>query len=118
MATIRAYVTGNPDIYDEISISIVNAVTANYEIVAEPLYAELKQGQTVTFSVKLYKNGVAQADVVNATLSGAPSTAYTFSMVNNVCTLKCNGISAVPLSIVFTSGQYTKTISIKLKSAF
>lgn len=118
VATIRAYITGNPDIYDEISIGIVNAVVDSYEIVAEPLYAELKQGQTVTFNVKLYKNGVAQADVVNATLSGAPSTAYTFSMVNNVCTLKCNGISTTPLSITFTSGQHNKTISIKLKSAF
>lgn len=118
VAQIRAYIDGNNDIYDEVNIKIVGTVADVYDIVVNSLYADIKQGQTVTFRADLYKNGVIQSNVVNAITGGVPSECYSFNIVNNVCTLSCSRFSTSLLNIEFTSGQYNKTIQIKLKSAF
>lgn len=118
IATIRAYIAGNHDVYDEVNIKIVDVVTDIYDIVINPLFTEIRQNQAITFRADLYKNGVVQSDVVNATTSDVDLSYYMLTNIRNQFTLTCKRISPNPLQITFTSGQHNKTIQVKLKSAF
>jgi hypothetical protein len=108
------------DVTQNVSIAIVSSVTDTYDIVINPLITELLQGQSATISAYLYKNGVQQSDVVTATISGADSSnCYVFAASGtNIWTLTNNLVSTLPVSIVFTSGTTSETISVKLLSIF
>lgn len=118
VATIKAYIEGNQNVYDEINITIVDTIKDSYDIVINPLSTEIRQNQILVFDADLYKNGVKQTDVVTALPSGVDTNCYTLTNVGNKFTLICKRFSSKPLQILFTSGIHTKTVTIKLKSAF
>ena len=62
----------------------------------------------------MYLNGVLQADVVTVAPSGASSTCYTITNVSGGIDVKCVKVSSVPLTLTFTSGALTKTMTINL----
>lgn len=118
IAQIKAYIEGNPSVYDIVDITIVNAILDEYDLVIEPIYTKIYQNKINTFAVTLYKNNVAQTDVVTYTTSGADKSKYTLTQNGNEFTLVGLGYSNIPLTIIFTSGTQTKSINIQLKSAF
>jgi hypothetical protein len=108
------------DLTQNVSINIVSSITDQFDIVINPIISELLQGESVNISANLYKNGVIQSDAVTAMVSGADnSKCYTFVLSGtNVWTLTNNFRSIVPLSITFTSGTTSETISVQLLSIF
>jgi len=103
-----------------VNINIVDVIVDNYEIIVSPNITEIKQNRTVNINAELYKNGVKQTDVVNATLSGADSlSCYTWTnlSVNNFA-LTNKMRSVAPLIITFTSGVITKSINIELNAMY
>lgn len=116
---IKAYMADNPNIYDEITINIEDSIVAESELVIEPLYTEVSQGETITFSVNVYINGAKQTDIVNVVAENLDSSYYELTVGNNnTFALFGKRISVIPLILTFTSGDLTKTVMIELKSLF
>ncbi|MEG0899406.1 MAG: hypothetical protein RSD67_02480 [Oscillospiraceae bacterium] len=118
VATIKMYMSGNPNIFDTVNIKIVDVVAVKYELVIEPLYTKINQNKTNIFNVTLFKNGVAQPDPITYVASGADPKSYAIIQDVNKFTLVGLAVSKIPLTLKFTSGTQTKSIDIQLKSAF
>lgn len=103
-----------------VNINIVDTIIDNYEIIITPNITEIKQNRSVTINANLYKNGIKQNDIVNATVVGADSpNCYNWvSQGNNVFILTNKLRSVKPLVITFTSGVITKSISIELNAMY
>ena len=118
VAKIKAYIAGNSDIYDTVDIEIVANVVDKYELIIDPLYTKINQNRTNTFTVTLYKNSIAQSDIVTYATIGVDNSYYSLTQDGNNFTLVGLKMSTIPLTITFTSGATTKSIDIQLKSAF
>ena len=103
-----------------VNVNIVDTIIDNYEIIITPNITEIKQNRSVTINVNLYKNGIKQNDIVNATVVGADSpNCYNWvAQGNNVFVLTNKLRSVKPLVITFTSGVITKSISIELNAMY
>lgn len=104
----------------QVSVNIVGDIIIAEQIVCTPEISELKQSRSVSISAMLYKNGVVQADTVDAVVSGADNVnCYTWVNNNdNTFILNNNLRSTLPLNINFTSGNVSKEMSIQLKALF
>lgn len=118
IAQIKAYIDGNTSVYDIVDITIVNAVSDEYDLIIEPIYTKIYQNKINTFTVTLHKNGVPQTDIVTYTTSGVDKNKYELTQYGNTFTLIGLNYSGVPLTITFASGNQTKSIDVQLKSAF
>lgn len=118
VARISAKIAGNNVLVSNIDIEIVESIEDTFELFIEPLYTEVRLKQPITFSVNLYKNGTIQSDVVNYAVSGLDNSYYAISRNANEFTLAALKFSSTPLTITFTSGSITKSVSIILKSLF
>lgn len=118
--TSASFICKFGDISKTIIISIVDYIQDKYDIVITPLISELLQGESVTFSANLYKNGIIQSDIVTTNVTGADSSSnYIFVLNgNNSFTLTNVLRSIAPLSITFNSSNINKNIQVKLKSMF
>ena len=103
-----------------VNVNIVDTIIDNYEIIITPNITEIKQNRSVTINANLYKNGIKQNDIVNATVVGADSpNCYNWvAQGNNVFVLTNKLRSVKPLVITFTSGVITKSISIELNAMY
>ena len=117
-AIISAYIKDNQDSMISHSISIVDSVEDNYDIVITPLFGEVRQKQPLTFSVYLYKNGVQQEDAVEWSYSGLTDNYFTMFQDGHIFTLSVKNISKTPLSLTFRSGGISETIDVMLKPFF
>lgn len=118
VAVFKAYIEGNTTLYDEVSIEIVSTTTNVLELVVDPLHEKINANKTNIFTVTLYKDGVAQSDIVTYVESGVDSSCYSLTQNGNQFTLIGKKPSSTPLTLTFTSGTVTKSIDIRLKSAF
>lgn len=117
-ATIKAYIKGNPDLYDTVDIQIVSAVENNYSIVVYPELKEVRSKIPVTFEVSLYNNGVKQDDIVDYKTDGSNAVNYTLTREDNIFTLSTLLPSTTPLKITFFVGDTSKTLDVLLKPFF
>ncbi len=106
------------DIVQYINIQIVENISDNYEIVIYPFVSEILQTESKEFSVSLYNNEDAQSDIVTYEVTGASSSNYTIVQNGNNFTVTNLLVSQIPLTIKFTSGEYSKSIDITLKALF
>lgn len=117
-ATIKAYIRGNPDLYDTVDIQIVSAIENNYSIVVYPELKEVRSKIPVTFEVSLYNNGVKQDDVVEFKTDGSNVGNYTLTREDNIFTMSTLIPSTTPLGITFSVGDTSKTLDVLLKPFF
>ena len=120
-ATITGTIEGNPE-SDSCAITVSELPADNDEVRISPEKNYILEGTTQTYTVYLYTNDVAQADVFVITCNGnsVPSTSYTFTQTGN------NGFSVVNtlrddssyLTITCTAGLNVKTFNIYLRGAW
>lgn len=101
-----------------VTCQVVESLPDEKSIVIDPVIESILQNRSQTFSVNLYINNIIQTDNIEYTVSGAPSANYVIKREGNIFTITNLRPSTVPLSIVFSVGDISKTIDIKLKSAF
>ena len=142
VATIRATLAGNPDVYDEFHVHVVrlryiivtdrneeivtslgepirtDGVEDDYMIGISPLYEEVLHMKPATFNVYLYKNGVQQDDEVTWEYSGLSDKYFTMVQDGHMFTLSVKDISDTPLTLTFSCRDMTRTISVLLKPFF
>lgn len=117
-ATIKATLSGNPNVFAECSINIVDVVEDVYEIVVTPEFTEIKQNVHMGFSANLYKNGVMQNDDVSVSINGVDSSYYTLVQDGNNFVLTSKKVSKNRLLLVFSANDITKEMAIQLKSFY
>lgn len=118
VATITASIEGNKDVFDVINITIVEEAEDQKEIVIDPLYVQIRQDQTIEFTVDIYNNGVKLPDIVTCVPSGVPSNYYTLDSEDNKFKLTSHKVTKTPLNLTFSDGDIARTIQIELKSLF
>lgn len=118
VAEINVCIEGNPDLVATHSISIVDSIADDYEIVISPMVTEVKQKLPQSFSVYLYNNGTQQSDDVVCVTSGVGSEYFTLTQEGHQFTLNVLRFNTTPLLLTFTAGAVTKTISVALKPFF
>lgn len=114
---IRAYIMGNNETYDEITINIDEG-SSQKKLVFEPYFEEISQNETIRFNVNVYIDGTKQADAVQANVNNLDGTYYSLVTNNNVFEITAKKISTTPLSITFSDGDINETIELRLKSLF
>lgn len=118
-ATIKCYVAGNPLIYDEILINIIENPTHVEELIINPNGTiNLYQGSVQTIVCGLYKDGVLQSDLISCNRSWENDKNYTISSVGNTYTIKNVKKSSNPLILTFNVNSIVQTVTINLKALF
>jgi len=121
-ATITGYMTDNVGMTDTIIVAVSASPVSTYEIRISPTSNILYENDTETYTSYLYLNGVVQADSFVFTLADAdvPADHYTLTILNdNSFSLKNNEFYLNdPLSILCTSGSYSKQLDIYLRGSW
>lgn len=113
--TITCTITGNEQVTDSITMNVASTPSTMKALIIAPNTLEsIKINTTKSIYFGVYLNGVIQSDVVTYVASGANSTCYTITNVSGGIDVKCIKVSSTPLTIVFTSGTLTKTMTIGL----
>ena len=118
IATITATIEGNPMAFDTQSITIVESMDDNYEIVISPIISEVRLQQPQSFSVYLYNNGVQQSDNISVAVSGLDESYYTLVQNGNAFILSARKVSSTPLILTFTSNGISQDMNVLLRSFF
>lgn len=118
IATITATIEGNPMAFDTQSITIVESMDDNYEIVISPIISEVRLQQPQSFSVYLYNNGVQQSDDISVAVSGLDESYYTLVQNGNAFILSARKVSSTPLILTFTSNGISQDMNVSLRSFF
>lgn len=112
-------------VQDTITCSVVESLPDNKTLVVEGLSESVSQGQSLTFGVYIYNNGVKEDTISSVItyqlLNPLPSSqCFTFTRLNfNEFKITNKQMSQTPLKIMFKSeGIPSVEISVKLKSAF
>lgn len=101
-----------------VTCQVVESLPNEKSLVIDPVIESILQNRSQTFSVNLYMNNIIQSDVIQYSVSGAPISNYRIERNGNIFTITNLRPSTIPLNIVFSVGDISKTINIKLKSAF
>ena len=113
--TITCTITGNEQVTDSITINVASTPNTDKVLIITPNAVDsIKVNSTKSIYFGVYLNGVLQADSVTVTPSGSNSTCYTITNVSGGIDVKCLKISSTPLTLTFTSGALTKTMTINL----
>lgn len=118
IAVITATLKGNPNVTASCSIKIVDEIENIVDIIIDPLFSEVRQSLSQSFSVYLYKNGVQQDDAVICTTSGLTNKYFTLTQDGHDFVLTVKDISPTPLTLMFTVDEYSETIDVLLKPFF
>ena len=118
IATITATLEGNPMVFDKQSITIVESMDDNYEIVISPIISEVRLQQPQSFSVYLYNNGVQQNDDISVVVSGLDESYYTLIQNGHDFILSARKVSSMPLKLTFTSNGISQDMNVSLRSFF
>lgn len=120
--TIKVVLSGNTSIYANCSVDVVALPVDTYQIVVAPDVNYVIEGDEVTWTAILYKNNIAQADVITFTLDArtVPSTYYTYDVLTSQ-TFKIHNYEMFLtdyLEITATSGIYSTIIRVYLRGAW
>lgn len=115
-AKVKVYISGNPDVYDEATIAIVDNIEDNYYILINPEIQEIRQGSSVSFDVNVYNNQQIVDNLVDVSVDYNDK----FSLIRdgNRFTLTALKPSSKPIVITFSYGEVKKDMSVVLKSFF
>lgn len=117
-AIISVHIDGNPDLVESHTITIVDSLQDNYEIIVSPIFDEVRQKLPQAFSVYLYNNGVRLDDAVECQVGGLDSSYYSLIQNDHDFELSVKKISQKPLTLTFSVGATTKAIDVMLKPFF
>ena len=117
-AVISVSIDGNTDYTVTHTISIVDVIADDFDIVITPMFEEVRQNMPITFSVYLYNNGVQQDDDITWGYSGVPQSCFDIIQDGHIFTLSVKDISPQVLSLTFSAGIATRTIDVMLKPFF
>ena len=117
-AIISVHIDGNPDLVESHTITIVDSLQDNYEIIVSPMFDEVRQKLPQAFSVYLYNNGVRLNDAVDCQVSGLDVSYYSLIQNDHDFELSAKKISQKSLTLTFSVGAITKDIDVTLKPFF
>lgn len=117
-AIISVHIDGNPDLVETHTITIVDSMQDNYEIVVSPLFSEVRQKLPQKFSVYLYNNGIRLDGVVDCQVSGLDASYYSLIQDDHDFELSAKKIAQKPLTLTFSVGDTTKAIDVIMKPFF
>lgn len=118
IAEITCYIEGNPNIFDTTIINISDVIIPQKELIINPIYNEISEGDFIEFTTDIYIDNIKQPTDVICTASGVDSKHYNLTNIGNKFTLKNILMSKSPLTLTFTGDGLEKVIHIKLKSMF
>lgn len=108
--------------YDQVTgvvtCQVVESLPEIKKLVIDPVLSSIPQGQSKTFSVNLYIDGIKQTDIVNYSVEGVSTSYYSLKRNGNDFTVSALRASTNPLVFNFSVGDIKETLEIKLKSAF
>ena len=108
--------------YDQVTgvvtCQVVESLPEIKKLVIDPVLSSIPQGQSKTFSVNLYIDGIKQTDIVNYSVEGVSTSYYSLKRNGNDFTVSALKASTNPLVFNFSVGDIKETLEIKLKSAF
>lgn len=115
-AIIECYIDGNNQVYDSITVNVIDVPIAQKEIIINPSdNIRLLQGTSVDISYGVYLNNIKQSDIVIITPSGANSSNYIITANNGIVNIKNIKKDLIPLTLTFSSGTLdSKSINITL----
>lgn len=115
-AIIECYIDGNNQVYDSITVNVIDMPIAQKEIIINPSdNIRLLQGTSVDISYGVYLNNIKQSDIVTITPSGANSNNYIITDNNGIVNIKNIKKDLIPLTLTFSSGTLdSKSINITL----
>src|SRR6185436_10903208 len=121
-ATITCSLSGNLLVYDTCDVTVSNIPVDNYQVIVDPDINYFLQGDEITWSVYLYKNGVQQTDVFAFVLDSntVPNTKYIYQVIgDNSFKIHNYGMFLTDvLDVTATSGIYSTIISVALRGAW
>jgi hypothetical protein len=120
---ITGYMTANPDIDCIVPVVVSNSPAINtYEVRISPDNGIILQGESQSYTVYLYLNGVIQADTFTLTIanSNVPIDKYTLTVTdgNNFSVTNNHLYLDYPLILQLDSGSNTKQFYIYLQGAW
>jgi len=120
--TITGCMVDNIAVYDTSTVVVSGSTSTTYEVRVSPTSNLLLQGDTQTYSVYLYTDGVQQADAFVFTVADAnvPVNRYTLTVLgdNSFSVENVKFYLENPLSITCTSGSQTKDVDIYLRGGW
>lgn len=117
-AVISVQIHDNPDSLVTHTITIVDAIADDFDIVIEPTFDEVRYNLPQTFSAYLYNNGVKQSDDVSCVATGLSDDYFTLIQNDHEFTLRVDKWFSGNLDLTFSAGNTTETISVTLKPFF
>lgn len=103
VAIITANLAGNVKLAAEIRIEIVEEIEDRYELVIEPYYEAVRVGQSIDYTVNLYKNGTIEpAEIQIETDNMVDEQAYSLVQQGNNVTIFAYQLSTKPLSLTYS----------------
>jgi len=121
---ITVKMSNNTDIKKDISISVVNSITEQIEIIYYPIsdgVVEILQGLEQDFSCYLYENGVRMLNTFTFSYeTNLPSSYYSFSTIDgNNFSIKNNRMdTSNHIYVTCQSGLYSKIVEVQLNGAW
>jgi hypothetical protein len=121
-AIITGCMVDNISIIDTIVVSVSSSSVSTYEVRVNPTDNFIYEGDTETYSIYLYVNGVVQSNSFIFTLADAnvPPDYYVLTVLNgNSFSIRNDKFYlSDPLSISCTSGSYSKQLDIYLRGSW
>jgi hypothetical protein len=115
-SSIKCYIDGNDDIYDEIQVKIVENYLGEKIIQITPIINELKQNRNQEFTCGVYINGDRQKDLIVCQPNWVDDKYYVIEETIDGYKLTNKQMSNKELQLTFTSGSCEPVImNIKLK---
>ena len=118
---IYTAMSNNSTVYTTIPASVVILPINNSEVVITPTPSIIYEGNSQTYNINLYINGIQQANTfIYATAdNNVPITNYLLTKGNNSLTINnIKNYMNYPLNINAISGSYTGLISVQLRGPF
>ena len=113
--TITCTIQGNEQVSDSIIINVASVPSSNKVLIITPNSLDsIKKNTTKSIYFGVYINETLQSDVVTYVPSGALASCYTIVNTSGGIDIKCLTSSTTPLTLTFTSGTLTKTMTINL----
>jgi len=115
---ITCSLSGNSLVSDTCAVTVSGTPVDNYQVVFSPDRNSVYEGETVTYSVYLYKNNVQQADAITFSLNAntVTSDSYTYTVIgaNSFSVKNLKKFLTDSINITATSGIYNADLNIKL----
>ncbi len=119
---IMCSLTDNPAVFDTIMITCSGSPVSDYEVVITPNQNYILQGDTQTFDVRLWLNGIVQSDTFAFTLDSntVPIANYVYTVIDghSFSVKNIKKFLTDSLNVNCVSGSNSKSIDIMLKTAY